>query len=163
MRKEIAATAIFAVAGLVGTLVSGHPWPARIPNALFYAVLVLNTYFSIRFFGGLPPADRNEAVIDGVLAILYFALALAIGWNLAFALASSLLFAAAMLKYVLLLRLIDRTILVRKIAIDGAGFLLCAATLAGCYFGYALESAWLQALVFGLANVYLLAIRPMYA
>lgn len=162
-RREIVATTIFALAGVAGTLSSGHPWSARLPTALFYAVLVFNTYFSIRFFSRLPPAGRDEAVIDGVLVILYVVLAFSIGSILAFSFVSTLLFAVAVLKYYLLLGVVDRRGILRKMAIDGLGVLLCAVAFAGSWLGYPLPSAWLQALLFGLANIYLLAVRPMYA
>ncbi len=163
-RREIGATVLFALAGLVGLVISPAPWAARLPNALFYAVLVVNTYYSVRFFDSLPPADRDERVVDGALAVVYVLLSLAIGSHAWFALASTLLFAIAIVKYALLTRVMDRRdILNRKMAIDATGLVLCAATLAGTFAGYSLASAWVQAIVFILANVYLLAIRPMYA
>ena len=164
IRRETAAATLFSVAGIIGTLISAHAWSARLPTALFYAVLVVNTYFSIRFFSLPPPGRRDQTVIDGVLLALYVILAFSIGSILVFSLVSTLLFAAAVLKYALLLGVMDRReILTRKIAIDGLGLLLCAAAFAGSYLGYPLASAWLQALLFGLANIYLLAVRPMYA
>jgi hypothetical protein len=46
---------------------------------------------------------------------------------------------------------------------NGLGILLCAATLFGVLLVDPLWSGWFQAVLFGLANVYLLAINPMYA
>jgi hypothetical protein len=50
----------------------------------------------------------------------------------------------------------------RKIFIDALGIVLSALALAGSFSGYARASAWLLALTFVIANIYLLAIRPMY-
>ena len=55
-----------------------------------------------------------------------------------------------------------RDILRRKIVIDGLGLLLCSAAFVGTLAGHPLESAWVQTILFGLANVYLLIIKPMY-
>jgi hypothetical protein len=162
--RAVGATALFALAGIAGFFFAPAPWTAKAPNAVFYAVLVLNTFFSVRFFDALPPHPRDERAIDGLLAILYLALAAAIGTPLVFALISTLLFAAAVAKYVLLMPIMTRQdILRRKIRIDALGLVLCAATLAGTLVSDPLWSAWAAAALFALANVYLLAISPMYA
>jgi hypothetical protein len=162
--RALAAASGFALAGILGFLLVPAPWAAKAPNAIFYAVLVLNTLYSVRFFEALPPQDRDERVIDAILTLLYVALAATIGLPVLFAAVSSALFVAAVGKYVLLLRVMDRRdILIRKIAIDGAGVALCAATLIGTLWFNPLWSAWAQALIFAAANVYLLAVRPMYA
>jgi hypothetical protein len=161
--RAVVAALAFAAAGVVGVLLSPQPWPAKSANAVFYAVLVFNTFFSIRFFDALPPRDRDERVIDGILAVSYLALAASIGAPLWFALLSTALFTAAVAKYALLFGVIDRTALLRrKIRIDGLGLVLCAATAIGSVWNPA-ASAWVQAVVFAVANVYFLAIDPMYA
>jgi hypothetical protein len=157
--RALAATFGFALAGLLGFLFVPQPWAAKAPNAVFYAVLVLNTFYSVRFFDGLPPQARDERVIDGVLTVLYVGLAATIGTLVPFAAVATLLFAAAVAKYVLLLRVVDRRdILRRKILIDGLGLALCLATLIASLLFDPLWSAWTEALVFAAANVYLLAI-----
>jgi hypothetical protein len=162
--RALAAALGFAVVGLLGFLFVPQPWAAKAPNAVFYAVLVLNTFYSVRFFDALPPQDRDERIIDGALSLLYVALAATIGASLLFAAVGALLFVAAVAKYVLLLRVMDRhDILRRKILIDGLGLALCLATLIGGALFDPLWSAWAQAVVFAAANVYLLAVRPMYS
>jgi hypothetical protein len=95
--------------------------------------------------------------------VLYIGLAATIGTLVPFAAVATLLFAAAVAKYVLLLRVVDRRdILRRKILIDGLGLALCLATLIASLLFDPLWSAWTEALVFAAANVYLLAISPMY-
>jgi hypothetical protein len=161
--RAAAATALFTLAGLLGTLLSPHPWPARLPNVLFYAVLVANTFFSIRFFAALPPADRDERLIDGLLVIAYCGLAAVIGAWTAFAIVSTLLFALAIAKYALLFGVVQRRNILRtKIAIDAAGLALCGATAVAAVVASPFWAAWIQAGVFAAANVYLLLVRPMY-
>ena len=162
--RALAAAFGFTLVGLLGFLFVPAPWAAKLPNAIFYAALVLNTFYSVRFFDALPPQDRDERIIDAVLAILYIALAATIGFHVWFAVVSTALFAAAVAKYVLLLRVIDRPdILRRKIVIDGLGLVMCAVTLVATRLFDPLWSAWAEALIFAAANVYLLAVRPMYA
>jgi hypothetical protein len=161
--RAAAATALFALAGLLGLAFSPHPWPARLPNALFYAVLVANTFFSVRFFAALPPADRDERLIDGLLVVAYCGLAAAIGAPAVFALVSTAVFALAIAKYALLFGVVPRADILRgKIAIDAMGLALCAATTVAAALGPPLWAAWVQAAVFAAANVYLLLVRPMY-
>jgi hypothetical protein len=161
--RAIGATIAFTVAGLAGLLLAPQPWAAKAPNAAFYAVLVVNTFFSVRFFDALPPQGRDERVIDAILAITYLALAATMGGQFWFGLASTSLFAAAVAKYVLLLRVMDRrAVLVRKIKIDALGVVLCATATAGALLWDRLATAWAQTIVFAIANVYLLAVNPMY-
>lgn len=163
---EWAATLLFVAAGIVGAIMSPDAGAAAVAvaNGLFYAVLVVNTYFSIRFFTSLPPEGRDERVVDGVLVVIYVILGLSIGRVVLFTFASLVLFAVAMLKYQLMKKMgVNRDILDRKIVIDTCGLLLCSLAFLGAWLGYPVEAAWTQAIVFALANVYLLAIRPMYA
>jgi fatty acid desaturase len=50
----------------------------------------------------------------------------------------------------------------RKMAIDSLGGLLCLVALIGALSGYEIESTWALALVFLVANVFLLLVQPMY-
>jgi hypothetical protein len=163
IRKEVTATALFGAAGLAGFVIAPRDPSAVTATGLFYIALLVNTYFSIWFFGLLPPKDRDERLIDGALVVTYLALGLSIGRIVLFTSASTALFVIAIAKYVLLMPIVARRdILRRKIVIDGLGLLLCGLAFAGALAGYPLESAWLQAILFGVANVYLLLIRPMY-
>lgn len=161
--KEIVATILFTAAGIIGFLLSPADWPTILPGAIFYAVLVVNTWFSIRFFSNLPPVERDESVIDGILTVLYVALAFALGRTIPFIAIAVVLFAFAVPKYALLLRLIDFPhTLRRKMVFDTLGTLLCVAALIGALAGYPLESLWALAIVFTIANLILLTVWPMY-
>jgi hypothetical protein len=158
------ATAAFSAAGAVALVLLPGPLAAKAPNAFFYAVLVLNTFLSIRFFDGLPPRERDERIIDAVLAVLYVSLAVTIGNPAWFAAVSTMLFAAAVAKYWLLLPVMPRPkLLRRKMRIDALGALLGALTLIASLLADALAAAWAQAILFAAANFYFLMVRPMYA
>lgn len=161
--KEVVATILFTAAGIAGVLLSPAEWRDILPGAIFYAVLVVNTWFSIRFFSNLPPMERDESVIDGILTLLYVALAFTIGRTIPFLAVAAVLFAFAVPKYALLLRLIDFPhTLKRKMVFDTLGTLLCVVVLIGAFAGYPMESMWALAIVFTLANLVLLTIWPMY-
>lgn len=158
------ATTLFILAG-VSSFFAGEIWQPHIeaPLAVFYVLLVVNTFFSIRFFSHLFGFDVKQEIIDAVLFGLYLLLAYSMRDTAAFFFSALLLFVVAILKYVLLLEHgIHLDILRRKIRINILGACACCAALYGIFLGHPLESAWVIALVFGVANVYLLAIRPMY-
>ncbi|MDO8562146.1 MAG: hypothetical protein Q7S05_05005 [bacterium] len=137
--------------------------PELLPQTIFYAVLVLNTFFSIRFYAKIQPKNVSQATIDVILVLTYIVLGLSLGRPVAFVFAALCLFIAAPIKYMLMLGLIPyEALLKRKILIDSQGTALCALVLAGTLAGYAFASAWAFAILFTLANVYLLLIRPMY-
>lgn len=156
-------TAVFSFAGLV-SLVSFAPLSTSLfPHAVFYVVLVVNTFFSIRFFSRIAPENTTQVAIDTALVLLYLALAFSLGRPITFAFFALCLFIAASTKYPLLLLVIPQTnVLKRKILIDLLGIAACAAVLGGTILGYAFGSAWAAALAFTLANIYFLLIRPMY-
>ncbi len=161
--KAWAATAVFSLVGLWTLVYRAPQAPELLPQTIFYAVLVLNTFFSIRFYSALQPKNTSQLFIDAVLVVLYATLALSLGRPVAFAYAALWLFLMAPQKYALMLELIPHTTLLRnKILIDLSGTVLCAAILGATIAGYSLAGAWALAALFALANVYFLLIRPMY-
>ena len=50
----------------------------------------------------------------------------------------------------------------RKIRVDLLGALMCAIVLAFMNAGWILTAAWSMALVFALANIYVLGLKPLY-
>jgi len=161
--KAWLATGAFALAGAVSFFVVAPISPYLLPHLIFYAVLVVNTFFSIRFFPRIAPENASQVAIDAVLVFLYLALAASIGRPVQFAFFALCLFIAASTKYPLLLLVIPQTnVLKRKILIDLMGTAACAVVLGATILGYAFGAAWAAAIGFTLANVYLLLIRPMY-
>mgnify|MGYP003394456233 CR=1 FL=1 len=161
--KALVVTVLFALAGVAGFMMS-EKTPTTLPLAIFYATLTLNSYFSIKLFSSIvPPDDKKQWVVDGLLVVSYLALAWFISNPIFFFLAILFLFIIAAFKYTLLLGTISHPkLLKKKIFIDLCGVLMgaIAVTLAG--FGFVIETAWAVAIAFVLANVLLLFIRPMY-
>src|SRR3989344_7855151 len=155
--KTWTATIAFSLAGIIAVLFYASVSLVLLPHVIFYAVLVVNTFFSIRFFSRIAPENKSQMTIDTVLSLLYLALAFSMGKPVSFAFFALCLFIAASTKYPLLLLVIPQTgVLKRKILIDLMGTATCAAILGATIMGYAFESAWIAALGFTLANVYLL-------
>ena len=161
--KSVLATGVFSLAGIISALFYSVVSPFLLPHFIIYALLVFNTYFSIRFWSALQPNDLRQALIDVVLVAAYLALAFSMGEPAYFAFAAFTLFALATFKYVLMRgRTPYEAVVERKTGIDALGALACAALTLGLFLGYALEATWLFAIGFALANVYLLLIKPMY-
>lgn len=161
--KAVLATTVFSLAGIVSALFYSVVSPFLLPHFIIYALLVINTYFSIRFWAALQPNDIRQFLIDAVLVVAYLALAFSMGEPTYFAFAAFTLFALATFKYVLMRgRTLYEAIVEHKTGIDTLGALACAALIAGVLLGFELEATWLFAIGFALANIYLLLINPMY-
>lgn len=153
----------FSLIGIVSLIFFAPRSEFVIPHTLFYAVLTLNSFFSVRLFSAIQPKTISQTAADAILVLVYCGLALSIGDPIPFAFFALCVFVAAPPKYALMLGVIPHnSLLKRKILIDLVGTALCTAILGGALFGYELESAWTLAVVFTLANIYLLFIRPMY-
>jgi hypothetical protein len=161
--RALAATILFSITGCWALLFHTIPWEFVIPNGIFYAVLTINTYFSIRFYSAFTPDEPFQTFIDLLLAASYIGLALTIGIPVAFAFFALLIFVVAPAKYAHMLGKTphDKT-LRRKILIDLLGTFTCAFVLGLSLIGLELKAAWILAVLFTLANIYLLAIKPMY-
>ena len=134
-----------------------------LPLLLYYVILVVNTFFSIRTFAPITPRNTVQTLFDIVLAILYLALALSFASVFFFSLISAALFLGAVGKYTHLLRLVAYpTLLRRKIRLNALAALLSAVVFCTAVAGFPEIAAWLLCIVFGLANIYVLVIRPMY-
>lgn len=161
--KASLAVGAFAAVGVAALFVRAPLGPYLLPNLIFYVVLLVNTWYSIRFWSPLQPKDVRQTFIDGVLAFAYMALALSMGRPLSFAVAALVLFVLATLKYALMLGKIPQQGAVRKkLRLDAFGALVCAIALAVTATGYPLFAAWSFAIGFTLANIYLLKLNPMY-
>jgi hypothetical protein len=131
-------------------------------HVAFFAVLVLNTVFSVRFFGPMIRRDSWQWLVDGALLLIYAGLALSIGQGTAFPFAAAALFVVATLKYAAAWQSIPDYVLKRKITIDLSGAILCLAALGVALAGFPLAAAVAMAALFAAANVVVLWLRPMY-
>lgn len=154
----------FSLAGLLSFTFVAPTSRLLWPNAIFYAVLVVNTFYSVRLFARIAPASVAQTAVDLTLVAAYVGLALSLGREWAFPFFALCIFVAAPIKYVLMLGSVPNSeLLKKKLLIDLSGTVMSVFTLLGAIFlSYPLTAAWALAILFSLANIYLLAIRPMY-
>ncbi len=161
--RALAATILFSIVGISSLFFHDTVSQFTLPNALFYTVLTINTYFSVRFYSAWTPTSIIQTAIDLALMVAYIALGLSIGTPLAFSFFALIVFAIAPVKYANLLgKTPYNATLRKKIFIDLLGTALCVVVLGLTRTSVALPAAWFGAGLFTLANVYLLCIRPMY-
>lgn len=158
------ATLLFTLAG-TSSFFGKQVWetPLGILLAVIFALLVMHTFFSVRFFSALVKSDSIQQVIDAILVALYLFLAFSMDDATTFFFVGFGLFSIATLKYIFLLKhVLYQKPLWRKIWIDLVGAVAWGMAFAGALLGFAGESAWALAIAFFLANAYLLLINPMY-
>ncbi|HTR18468.1 MAG TPA: hypothetical protein VMH91_00590 [Candidatus Paceibacterota bacterium] len=160
--RAIMACAVFAVAGIVAFLY----FPRANESLLlagYYAVLVLNTFLSIKAFAAITPKNIVQSLFDAALVLTYIALAFSLGSVLQFSVVSWILFVLANAKYAHLERLVPQKEFLRhKMRINWLGALLSAGAFVIAAFGFPIPAAWALFCLYGLANIYLLGIDPMY-
>ena len=153
----------FMGAGTAGWLMTGAGSNEAFALLAYYIVLVINTFFSIRVFSMITPKNAVQTLFDGAAAIFYFGLAFSFNSTATFAFVSVGLFLLAVAKYVHLKSLMPSSALLRrKIALNTLAGLLSLFSLALALLGFSEIAAWVLGVVFALANVYVLAIKPMY-
>ena len=164
IRRAIFVTVIAIVGGIIGWLVSVSDWRMSLPLGIFYVLLVINTFPSVQIFSSIIPQDDGKhALADILIAVIYICLVASFGNPEQFALCALVLFLTAAAKYSLLVEEIPHPhLLQRKIRVDLLGALLCAGVLAAMNFGWTLPAAWALAVVFLLANIYVLWVKPLY-
>lgn len=161
--KAFLACGVFVIAGVASLFLFAPLSSLTVPHIIFYAVLTINTFFSVQLFSAIQPKHVTQTIADSLLVAIYFALALSIGNAVWFAFFALAVFVAAPPKYALMLRAVPYTrLLKKKILIDLTGTAFCSFILACVLLGYPRESAWVLAIGFTLANVYFLMIQPMY-
>lgn len=138
--------------------------PQSLPLIVFYAILLINTYFSVRCFSSLGHIhDFLHHSVDTALAVLYVALASQFGNPLWFTATATVLFAMATTKYIILLPQKNHTkLLMRKIATDNSGILLCLLAFIGILTGRVNAAVNGLVIVFLAANIYVFFIHPLY-
>jgi len=163
-RRALFATALFTAAGILAWPLFVYDWHISLPLEIFYALLVVNAYPSVRLFSSIvPQEDGRHALADIILAISYLFIAASIGQPPQFALCTLVMFLIAAAKYTLMLYDIPHPhLLQRKIRADLLGALMCAGILALMNLGWVYYAAWGMTLIFTVASVYVLAVKPLY-
>jgi hypothetical protein len=160
-KKALFACACFSAIGAFGWIVYGSA--QSLPLLGFYAILILNTFFSIRTLSSITPQHVVQILFDAVLVCTYIALALSFSSALMFAGFSAGLFLISIGKYARLNTITNYPkLLRRKMKINTLGALLSLSALVIADAGYSLFAEWLLFTLFALANIYLLGIKPMY-
>jgi hypothetical protein len=162
-RRAFAAVALFFFVWLAGWVVFVEDARRALPLGIFYLVLLINTYFSIRWFAGIVPPRKLFFAIDAVISLLYLGLALSMNSPLAFMILALSIFAVAEVKYFVALTGRSNVVaLKRKIIIDALGVGLCGGGALGVILGYRQVTDVAVVAIFVAANFYLLVLRPMY-
>jgi len=163
-RRAVCATLMFAAFGLIGVIVARNDLIIAWPPILFYAMLVWNDYYSIEHFSKIiPPGKNSQVFIDTLLVALHFISVFFFGDPFLFAIAMTILFVLAVLKYAGDLPSVKNSrALFRKVKIDALGALISALALAGMLMGYPWQSTIVWTGIFVGASVYVIIINPLY-
>ncbi len=163
LRRAAAAVGAFSIVGLTA-MTSVIDWNKSWPLVLFYAVLVLNTYFSVRCFASISHKwELKQEFVDVALVIIYIIMALNFNSVQSFVVVSNLLFIVAILKYILLAETIGYSKLLReKIRVNAFGILYCFLALIGILWGYGRQVVLIWSIGFAIVNVYVLLLKPLY-
>jgi hypothetical protein len=158
------ATAVFAGAGVASMCRGVSDWAISGPLGLSYALLVTNTYFSVRGFGAIIPRElRDQRAIDWTIGAAYVALAASLANAVLFAAVGTLLFALATLKHALLLGRLDAAdLLARKVRVDTLGTIASALAVVAATSGHEHAAVWALLSLNAIANLYLLWWNPLY-
>jgi hypothetical protein len=162
--KTFSTILFFTIVGIYGALVYGKNIIVSLPLMIFYLTITVNTYYSMKLFTRIVEKHTFlQDSVDVVLVILYGFLAFNFDKPLMFVYIVSGLFIVATLKYVLLVgKLPHQKLLKNKIRIDSMGIIMGFITLILTATGNLFFGTWFLAITFGIANIILLFIWPMY-
>ncbi len=162
--KTLVTTTFFILAGILGSLFRINNIHDSLPLLIFYIVLTLNTYYSLKLFTEIVGKHTLlQDIVDGLLVIAYVSLAYTFNSPKLFIYIVIILFYIACLKYVLLIgRLNEPRLIRKKIIIDCSGLLMGVVALILLYSNSYFIASWFLATIFTLANIFLLFVWPMY-
>ena len=161
-RQAWQALGLFTIFGLFG-LWRVSAWTESFGLVIFYAALVVNTFFSVRCFSAITPPLVSQRFVDAVLVLFYGLLAFQFSSPIRFTAVATLLFAVSAIKYAWLSQHVTyHKLLQRKFRVNSAGVFLCLAAFLGIASGFPFLSTTVLVLGYLTANFYLLLIRPLY-
>ncbi len=164
MIRALAAGLGFSLMGVFALLLRAPSTPELLPDLIFYGVLVLHTYFSVRYFSHLIPQDSWQVVTDIALVAIYFALALALGDGFRFLFLALCLFGVATLEYAPSLgRAHLRALMRRKIKYEIGGMALAAYSIILAAVANQAIGAWFFAVVYAAVTFNILFNERMYS
>lgn len=163
-RRAIIGTVVFSLFGIFGSLYFVHDWVLSLPLILTYAALIYDTFFSVRYFSTITPADDTiQKIFDVLLIICYAVIALNIANPLRFMYAMAVMFIFATGKYFFLRRRIGISIiLARKIHVDIIGAVAYSLVTIPIFLGLVWQASWLLLILYIIANIQILWRNPLY-
>lgn len=162
-KKAWTACSLFAAMLAFGALAMKPSWPGVLPILIFYVLLIINTYFSVKLFAEVIPDLPSQRAIDAILVVFYGVMAFSIGNAALFGFFLAVFFTIATMKYVLVLGIVSQPrLLKRKITADCLGILLGLAVVGGIMAGHETFSVWGLAIIFSVANVCMFFVWPLY-
>ncbi|MBX4211090.1 hypothetical protein KW783_03935 [Candidatus Parcubacteria bacterium] len=158
------AVGLFFACLLISIVINADNLREELPLIIFYVVLLVNTFFSIRLFARfIPKNNMVQNSIDTALALFYIILAFSIRSVSFFTFVLFFFFLVATTKYILLRTIVhEPRLLRRKILINSLTAFMAVVALVGIQTGWSRQTAWSLVTVFSLANIVFLAIIPMY-
>ena len=157
-------TITYVLIGIISISLTVQNWGESLPLIAFYFLVLVNTHLSVSFFLSIIPHHGGlQKLINAALLLVYLGLAFSLDKPLSFTLIATLMFTLATIKYILLIdegRL--RRLLSKKILAETLGILACVLTIFGILIGYSVLATSVWVLLFLVANVYLLSIKPLY-
>lgn len=161
--RALIATLAFGVFGAGVFWWSTSNWLLTAPLAVIYADILANTYFSVLTFAPIAGDNKLQQFLDLLLGLLYVMLPVNANEPRQFVLLAALLFGVAVLKYALLMRAVGYSkLLERKIVVDAMGNMAALLALAAMLVGFSRLGLWSWAIVFSLANIWILWLKPLY-
>lgn len=140
-------------------------WDEVIPLAIFFAIFIFNTFFSVRSFSRIiSPRDLVQNIFDLVLAGFYILMAINVTSATYFVFFNLLIFSFSSIKYTLLLFKDIRFdhFLRNKILLNILGTCMSALTLGGIIANHVKFSLWAWVITFFLANIIIFTLWPFY-
>jgi len=161
--RALVATALFIAFGVVGYVVA-PPTPFLPITAIFYVMMLWNTFYSVNHFSSIVPAgDLGQMVTDVALVLVYLLLALSLWSIFYFDIILVILFALATIKYTIALPKTEHPeLLYRKLKMDGMGTIASGLALVGIVLGYPFSSILAWTILFAMMSVYVILVRPLY-
>jgi hypothetical protein len=164
-KKTAVIITIFSIVALVSFFTHLSFLSVSLPLFIFYVLFLVNSFYSIRlFFGLIPPKIFHQGFIDGVLAIVYLILATNFHHPQVFAFFLAFFFIFGTAKYIFLLPIVKDhpRLLKRKMTANILGVLLGLGSLGMMLIGREMLGVWSIAIFFGIANIYMFFISPLY-
>ena len=154
---------LFGLATFMAASGAGDPF-LKTTLFVFYCLLIVSTFFSVRFFMQITPLrDWRQQLMNVLLLAIFVLLATRFDDPLTFIILVALLFSLATVKYILLAWVIeDELALSQKILVDSLGTAVSILVILGVAAGYEVLAIFGGGIIFLLANIYIIVIKPIY-